>query len=163
MNNRKGSCWNPTHSYCKLREEGQKNPTGHDRSQRDKPTKHVRQARLPNDGRVQSGDEHATWTGPVLTDLPGFQGKQRIQIFTWLFFFLNTGHQVKKTFKGTSLVVQELRICLAIQGMQVRFLVGELIPHPTGQLSLSTATLGQCALEPAGHGQRVRAPQGQAP
>ena len=50
--------------------------------QRDKPTKHVRQARLPNDGRVQSGDEHATWTGPVLTDLPGFQGKQRIQIFT---------------------------------------------------------------------------------
>ena len=45
----------------------------------------------------------------------------------------------------------------------VRFLVRELIPHPAGQLSLSTATLGQCALEPAGRGQRARAPQGRVP
>ena len=39
---------------------------------------------------------------------------------------------------GTSLVVQWLRVCFPMQGMQVRFLVGELRSHM--QLSLGAAT-----------------------
>ena len=38
-------------------------------------------------------------------------------------------HFFVKTHVGTSLVVQQLRICLAMQGMRVRFLVGELRSH----------------------------------
>ena len=55
MKNRKGSGWNPMHGYCKLREKGLKTLQATTGGQRDKPTKHMRQARLPNDGRVQSG------------------------------------------------------------------------------------------------------------
>ena len=37
---------------------------------------------------------------------------------------------------GTSLVVQGLRIHLALHRTRVQSLVGELIPHAAGQLSL---------------------------
>ena len=40
---------------------------------------------------------------------------------------------------GTSLVAQWLRIRLAMQGMQVRFLFGQLRSHVPGQLSLPAA------------------------
>ena len=40
---------------------------------------------------------------------------------------------------GTSLVAQWLRIRLAMQGMQVRFLFGQLRAHVPGQLSLPAA------------------------
>ena len=44
----------------------------------------------------------------------------------------------KKDRRGTSLVVQWLRICLAMQGMQVRALIK--IPQATGQLIVRAAT-----------------------
>ena len=40
---------------------------------------------------------------------------------------------------GTSLVVQGLRICLAMQGTEVRSLTS-MIPHVAGQLSLCATT-----------------------
>ena len=46
---------------------------------------------------------------------------------------------------GTSLVVQSLRICLPMQGIQVQSLVGELRSHrPKGKLSPCAATKIVC-------------------
>ena len=46
----------------------------------------------------------------------------------------------QKTFTGTSLVVQWLRICLPMQETQVRFLVGELRSHTQGAAKLFAST-----------------------
>ena len=51
-------------------------------------------------------------------------------------FFISINQLVTKTF-GNSLVVQWLRIYVAMQGMWVQFLVGETkVSHATEQLSL---------------------------
>ena len=41
-------------------------------------------------------------------------------------------HRSQNDIRGTYLVVQWLRICLAMQGTQVQFLVGELRSHMFG-------------------------------
>ena len=52
----------------------------------------------------------------------------------------------KKDRRGISLVVQWLRICRAMQGMQVRALIK--IPQATGQLIVRAALLSPHALGP---------------
>ena len=54
--------------------------------------------------------------------------------FRWLSFLMQcSGRSVRqkvfKSFRGTSLVVQWVRICLAVQGMKVQPLTGELRSH----------------------------------
>ena len=128
--------------------------------QRDKPSKQTRGGPAPKRRacakwewacRVLPRGDRAGADRP-----PAISRKTKIQIFMWNFlFFFKHWPLSQKIFKGTSLVVQGLRSCLAIQGMQVRFLVG--------QLRLSAAPSGQCAPEPAGRSQRARAPQGKVP
>ena len=60
---------------------------------------------------------------------------------------------LKRKYLGTSLVVQWLNICFAIQGTRLRSLVGgwgTKIPHTSKQLSQCVATI-EAALEPACH------------
>ena len=51
--------------------------------------------------------------------------QQRLQVHEWPFCIQNT----EMSSIGTSLVVQWLRLCLAIQGAWVHFLVGEIRAH----------------------------------
>ena len=72
-------------------------------------------------------------------------------------FFCSHSSSYKKYILGTSLVVQWLRICVAMQGRQILFLVRELRSHmPREQLNPS-ATI----TEPTGSG--AHAPQPKTP
>ena len=132
MNNRKGSCWNPTHGYRKLRDKkGQNNPTGNGRM----PERQAQQTDERRPGSQTMGlrkagtstPRAATWGRAGADRPPGISRKTKIQIFMWNFLFFPKHWPLsQKIFKGTSLVVQGLRSCLAIQGTQVRFLVGQL-------------------------------------
>ena len=75
----------------------------------------------------------------------------------YVFFFCSHSSSYKKYILGTSLVVQWLRICVAMQGRQILFLVRELRSHmPREQLNPS-ATI----TEPTGSG--AHAPQPKTP
>ena len=67
--------------------------------------------------------------------------------------------QIKKLLPRTSLVIQWLRICLAMQGIPVQALVRELrshILHPVEQLSLYSTTRESMCHNERSHGMQLR-------
>ena len=64
---------------------------------------------------------------------------------------------IRKRRAGTFLVVQELGICLPMQGTRVGSLVWK-IPHASGQLSLCTSTVEPEPWRPGSTPTRARVP-----